>query len=124
MRSCMSWTGLRLGAIVVAGAIGLASPASVALAQASHGGDSANSAKSASSTPASKPGSVSGVVVQAPPKSKIPPDKRAAFDAEAAKRKAWQAYRGGAPVAKPTMTTGVSASARAENYPGLHTLNH
>ena len=37
---------------------------------------------------------VPGVVVQAPSKaSPIPPAKRAAFDAEVARRKAWKKYR-------------------------------
>jgi hypothetical protein len=119
MTSCISPPKLLLRVIVVAGAIGSAAPASVALAQGSHGG------KSASSAAASKPGSVAGVIVQAPPKSnKIPPEKKAGFDAEATKRKAWQKYRATIPAPRPVLTAGASASARAENYPGLHTLPH
>jgi hypothetical protein len=67
------------------------------------------------------------VVVQAPPKiSSIPANKRAALDAEAAKRKAWQKYRSAtpAPTSASTPTAGVSASERAEDYPGLHALQH
>ena len=117
MKSCNSPATLLLRAIAVVGAIGLASPASAA--QGRHG------VKTASSAAASKRGSVAGVVVQAPPKSnKNPPEKKAAFDAEAAKRKAWQKYRNTTPSPTPTLTAGVSASARAENYPGLHTLLH
>lgn len=121
MTSCISPSRLLRRAIAVVGAIGLAAPASFALAQGSDGG------KSATSAAASKPGSVPGVVVQAPPKpSNIPPKKKAALDAEAAKRKAWKNYRTvtPAPTAASTPTAGVSASARAENYPGLHTLSH
>ena len=117
MKSCISPATLLLRAIAVVGAIGLAAPASAA--QGRHG------EKTASRVAASKPGSVAGVVVQAPPKSnKIPPEKKAAFDAEAAKRKAWQEYRDTTPSPTLTLAAGVSASARAENYPGLHTLLH
>ena len=98
-----------------------AAPASVALAQGSQG------QKSESSAAASKPGSVGGVVVQAPPKLKgVPPDKKAAMDAEAARRKHWTKYRKTTPLpasAAPAPAT-VSAAARAENYPGLHDLGH
>lgn len=120
MNSCRSPATLLLRVIAVAGAIGLASQASEALAQAGPDG------KTASSAAASKPGTVSGVTVQAPPKTRIPPGKKAALDAEAAKRKAWKTYRATTPAPTPasTPTAGVSASARAENYPGLHTLGH
>jgi hypothetical protein len=104
----------------MAGALGVAAP-SVALAQG------APAAKSESHAAASKPGGVAGVVVQAPPKTtRIPPDKKAAFDAAAAKRKAWKRYRATTPT--PTVAAGATspasetAAARAENYPGLHTL--
>jgi hypothetical protein len=116
MTSCISPT--RLLPIVVAGAIGLA-PVSVALAQGSDGG------KSASSAAASKQGSVAGVVVQAPPKSTtITTEKTSSFDAEATKHKAWQKYRATTPTPRRAPTTAASASARAENYPGLHNLPH
>jgi hypothetical protein len=121
MKPSISPAALLFRVIAVAGAIGMASPASVALAQARHGG------KSASSVAASRPGVVSGVVVQAPSKtSRMPPDKKAALDAEAAKRKAWKKYRTTTPAPMPASmpTAGMSASARAENYPGLHTLPH
>jgi hypothetical protein len=121
MKPSISPAALLFRLIAVAGAIGLASPASVALAQAGHGG------KSASSDAASRLGAVSGVVVQAPSKtSRMPPDKKAALDAEAAKRKAWKKYRTTTPAPMPASmpTAGMSASARAENYPGLHTLPH
>jgi hypothetical protein len=119
MTSCIFRATLLLQAITAAGVIGFAAPASVALAQGNQGQNAESGAA------ASKPGSVGGVVVQAPPKpSSIPPDKKAAFDAEAARRKAWQKYRGTTPT--PTATTaataGVSASTRAEDYPGLRSL--
>src|SRR5690349_14803921 len=82
-------------------------------------GDAQADGNSASSPAASKPGSVPGVVVQARPKpSTIPPKKKAALDAQAAKRKAWQDYRAGT-AATPARSAGASAEALAENYPGL-----
>jgi hypothetical protein len=96
----------------------------VALAQSSQDHQASQAQKSESSAAASKPGSVSGVVVQAPPKlDRIPPDKKAALDAEAAKGKAWKKYRNTTPPATVTAKAGVGASSRAENYPGLHTLD-
>jgi len=87
-------------------------------------GEAQAAEKSASSPAASKPGSVPGVVVQAPSKrSTVPPKKKAAFDAEAAKRKTWQRYRA-TPAPTPAQSAGVDAEARAENYPGLHTRAH
>ena len=115
MKSCIFRAPLLLRAITVAGAIGFAAPASVALAQGRQG------EKSESSAAASKPGIVGGVVVQAPPKlDRIPPAKKAALDAEAAKRKAWQKYRTTIPA--PTAGADAGAPAQAENYPGLHSL--
>lgn len=104
-----------LRAIVIPAAIALAWPASVALAQANPG------AKSASSAAPAKEQAVPGVVVQAPSKSsKIPPQKRAAYEREAAKRKAWKNYRaGGASPSGKASDAGASASTYAENYPGL-----
>lgn len=117
MKSCIFRAPQRLLAIALAGAIGLAAPASVALAQGGQG------EKGERSAAASKPGSVAGVVVQAQPKlSRIPPAKRAALDAEAAKRRAWQKYHQAAPAPTARADAGVSATARAENYPGLHSL--
>ncbi len=117
MTSCISPATLLLRAITLVGAIGLAAPAPAASAQGGHDG------KSPSSAAAAKPGGVAGVVVQAPPKTnRIPPERKAAFDAEAAKRKTWKQYRTTIPAPAPTPTAGASASARAENYPGLHTL--
>jgi hypothetical protein len=125
MKSCILRANLVLQTIVLAGTIGFAAPASVSLAQGSQGHGS-QSQKSKSSAVASKPpGSVSGVVVQPAPKgNKIPPAKRTALDAEAAKRKAWQSYRDSpTPASAPASASpGMSASARAENYPGLHDL--
>jgi hypothetical protein len=125
MKSCIFRANLPLQAIAVAGAIGFAAPASVALAQGTQGQGS-QSQKGESSAAASKPpGNVSGVVVQPAPKlNKIPPAKKAALDAEAAKRKTWQTYRNTtAPASAPARATpGMSASARAENYPGLRSL--
>jgi hypothetical protein len=119
MKSCIFRATLLVQAVAVAGAIGFAAPASVALAQGSQGG------KSESKAAASKSGSVAGVVVEAPPKlDRIPPAKKAALDAEAAKRKTWKKYRSAAPAATSAAaaTATTTASARAENYPGLHSL--
>jgi hypothetical protein len=129
MKSRIFRATLLLQAIAVAGVIGVAAPASVALAQGNQaqGGQAqgGQGAKSGSKAAAPKPGSVGGVVVQAPPKpSTIPADKKAALDAAAAKRKAWQKYRNTtAPASAPgSATAGASASARAEDYPGLHNM--
>lgn len=125
MKSCIFRARPLLRAIVAAGAIGFVAPASVALAQVGQG-QGGQSHKSESSAAASKrSGSVSGVVVQpAPNLNKIPPAKKAALDAEAAKRKAWQTYRNTtAPASAPGRATpGMSASAQTENYPGLRSL--
>ena len=118
MKSSIFQATLLLPAIAVAGAIGFAAPASVAWAQDGQG------AKGASSAAESEPATVPGVVVQAPKPNGIPPEKKAALDAKAAKRKAWTNYRKTAPA--PTATTAApgtaSASSRAGNYPGLHDL--
>jgi hypothetical protein len=114
MKSCIFQRALRLRAITVAGAISLAATASVALAQDHH------DTKSGSSAAAPKSGTVSGVVVQ--PRAnlhKIPPHKRAAFDAEAANKKAWTNYRNSP---APPLGTGPGASSNAGNYPGLSKL--
>lgn len=119
MKSCIFRATQLLQAIAIAGAILFAAPASVALAQGGQGG------KSESSATESKPRSVPDVVVQAPPKlNGVPPEKKAALNAEAAKRKAWNTYRKTAPAAPATATAPATASAssKAENYPGLHNL--
>jgi hypothetical protein len=108
-------------AITLAAVISVAAPASVALAQDSQGGQSASG--TADPQPAgSKPEDVSGVVVEAPKKlDTIPPAKRAAFDAEAAKRKASTTYRSAPPTA--TAAAGAAGTApagsQAGTYPGL-----
>jgi len=87
-------------------------------------GEAQAAEQSASSPAATKAGSVPGVVVEAPPKrSAIPAKKKAALDAEAAKRKRWQSYRA-TTAPTPARTAGVSAEARAENYPGLRSRAH
>jgi len=103
MKSSIFRAALRLSAIALAGVVATAAPAL------------AKGAKPEAAVP--------GVVVQAPAKaSPIPPAKRAAFDAEVARRKAWKKYRS-ATAAKPASGgPGVSATARAEDYPGLHEL--
>lgn len=109
---------LLLPAIAVAGAIGFAAPASEAWAQSSQG------AKGGSSAAASEPATVPGVVVQAPKPNAIPPEKKAALDAKAAKRKRWTNYRKAAPapIANTAAPGTASASSRAGNYPGLHDM--
>ena len=111
---------LLVPAITVAGALGLALPASVAVAQTSPT-QTSPAEKSGSGAPAdSKPGAVGGVVVQAPrPPSKlqeVPPDKKAAYDKEAAKNEAWKRYR----QSRPPLSAGTLG--QADDYPGLQTL--
>ena len=120
MESCSSTAALLLRVMAVAGAVGLASPASEALAQAGQAGNPAGASTGA------KLANAPGVTVQAPPRTRIPPRKKAGLDAEAAQRKAWETYRATTPAPSPgsTAAAGVSASTRAENYPGLHTLPH
>ena len=87
-------------------------------------GQAQSARQSANSPAASEPSTVPGVVVQPAPKpSTMSVKKKAALDAEAAKRKAWKNYRA-APAPTPGRTAGVSAEARAENYPGLHARAH
>lgn len=115
---------LRFHAIALAGVIGLAGPASTAFAEGGQARDS-QSKESESSAASKPPASVSGVVVQPAPKpNKIPPAKRAALDAEANKRKAWQNYRNATtPASAPGRgAPGVTASEQTGNYPGLRTL--
>lgn len=116
MKSSIFQASLILPALVVAGAIGFAAPASVGWAQAGQG------AKTGSGPTTSAPATVPGVVVQAPKPDKIPPAKKAALEAQAAKRKSWNTYRKAAPTAAVTTAAPgtASASSRAENYPGVH----
>jgi hypothetical protein len=110
-----------LPAIAVVGAIGFAATASVAWAQPQ--AQPHHAAKAKAAAPASKDTDVSGVVVQAPRKpDAIPPHKRAAFDAEAAKQKAWQDYRSAPPTATATASARPGHSPKTGNYPGLHSL--
>ena len=102
--------GYRLAFLAV-GVLGLALTGSAACAQTDHK-DAAAGAANQSNTGA--------VVIQAPrPRPAvgvgIPPDKVAAFDAEAAKNEAWQAYRTSTP---PLDTRTLDL---AKDYPGLRT---
>jgi hypothetical protein len=128
MKSCI----FRAAVIAVAFATGVAAPGSMAFAQGSQGqgspGQGAQGAQGAKSPDGKSHGAapakpVSGVTVQAPPKREtIPPAKKAALDAQAAKRKRWNAYRDATtPTSAPgAASPGASASAMAGNYPGLH----
>lgn len=122
MKSCVSWLGPRLLAVTVVGAIGLAAPVSAAFAQAAQDGKATQDSKGKSNPAASTPPSVSGVVVEAPEPldKRIPPERRAAFDAEAADKKAWTDYR--ATAAPAPAPKGPGASPQTENYPGLREL--
>ncbi len=118
MKSYLLRKALLLPAITVAGAIAFALPASVAFAQDSQTPKTENSSAE-SGAPAPAPGSVGGVVVQAPGRSslqRIPPDEEAAFDQEVAKAEAWKRYRRSI----PPLAAGTLAQARG--YPGLQTL--
>jgi hypothetical protein len=109
-------TALLLPAIAVAAVVGLALPGPVAMAQT---GPGAKSGKTENKAAASKPGSVGGVTVQAPRRSalqKIPPDKAAGFDQEAADAEAWKGYR------KSTPRAAEGTLGQAKDYPGLHKL--
>lgn len=104
------------------GALGLALSASMAHAQTNAGDNGAgasNQNKGDSGAGASSQGSVPGVVVQAPRRPDnppIPPDKRAAFDAEAAKDEAWRRYHQSTPSASE------GTIGQAKDYPGLQSL--
>jgi hypothetical protein len=107
--------------ITLAAVIGVAAPASVVLAQDSQGAKSA-SGVAAPQPAGSKPEDVGGLVVEAPKKvDTIPPAKRAAFDAEAAKRQASTTYRSAPPTATvPAGAAGTApAGSQAGPYPGL-----
>ena len=122
MKSCIFRLGPRLLVVTVVGAIGLAAPVSAAFAQAAPDSKETQASKPKSNTPASTPDSVSGVIVEAPEPldKRIPPDKRAKFDAEAADKKAWTEYR--ATAAPAPAPKGPGASPQTENYPGLRDL--
>ncbi|MGZ3364735.1 MAG: hypothetical protein ACXWKY_08475 [Caulobacteraceae bacterium] len=114
MKACVMRMALRVPAIAVAGVIGCVLPASMAAAQTSP------APKTESNTPADKPGTVGGLVVQAPrPPSKlgaVPPEKAAGYDKEAAKSEAWKRYR----KSRPPLSAGTLG--QADDYPGLQTL--
>jgi hypothetical protein len=111
--------------VALAGVLGLALPASMALAQGDRGNNpaaSTNSNQAASGNAgadASDPNSVSGVVVpgaRRPESPPIPADKKAAYDAEVAKEEAWRRYRKSMPPASD------STIDQAKDYPGLRSL--
>src|SRR4051794_22119846 len=102
MKSIMLPAALLVPAMTLAAVAAVALPWSMAAAQVSQGearrgdvrqGEVSQAEKAGDAAAAAQPGSVGGVVVQAPrPPSKlgeIPPDKKAAFDEEAAKNEAW-----------------------------------
>jgi hypothetical protein len=122
MKSRIFRLGPRLLVVTLVGAIGLAAPASAAFAQAAQGSKGNQDSKPKSNTAASTPNSVSGVTVEAPAPldKRIPPAKRAAFDAEAADKEAWTKYR--ATAAAAPAPKGPGASPQTENYPGLREL--
>lgn len=119
MKSGMLRITLFLPAIAFAGAIGLSLRPSTAVAQAAQA-QGAQGEKAEEQAAGSKPASVGGVIVQAPrPESKvqqIPPDKKAAFDEEAAKDEAWKRYR------KSTPPLSDGTLGQAKDYPGLQSL--
>jgi hypothetical protein len=108
--------------LAVVGVLGLALPAPVAMAQTSKddsGAGAANQNKGDSAAGPANPGSVSGVIVEAPPRPdhpQIPPDKKAAYDAEVAKAEAWKSYRQGI----PPLSDGTIG--QSKDYPGLQNL--
>lgn len=114
-----------LQTIAIASAVALAGGVTVAAAQGSpgKGGQSAKTQRSAAAP--QPPSTVSPVIVQPKPKAeKISPAKKAALEAEAKKRKAWQSYRNApVPTSAPGRgTSGVTASEMTGNYPGLSNL--
>ena len=119
MKSILLRAALLGPAITLAGVAGFALPSSMAAAQVNQG-EASPGEKTGDAAAAQQPGSVGGVVVEAPrPPSKlreIPPDKKAAFDAEAAKSEAWQRYR----QSRPPLSAGTLG--QADDYPGLQTL--
>ena len=111
-----------LRTLAVVGAMGVTLAASMALAQTSKddsGAGASNQNKSGSAAGPSNTDSVSGVVVQAPPRPdhpQIPPDKKAAYDAEVAKAEAWKSYR----QSIPPLSDGTIG--QSKDYPGLQNL--
>jgi hypothetical protein len=120
MRSSIRRTALLLPAIAIA--IGFAIPASTAVAQASQDTKTqdtkAQGDNSKSGAAASTPGSVGGVVVPGRRRTlpTVPADKKAAYDAEAAKAEAWKKYRKSMPPAS------AGTIGQAADYPGLNSL--
>jgi hypothetical protein len=98
-------------------ALGLASAAQ-AQAQAQNDQDKP-AAASEPGAAASKPGSVEGVTVNAPPplaaRLGVPPEKAAEYAAEAAQNKAWSDYR------KSTPPVTSDPNDQSKDYPGLQT---
>jgi len=106
-----------LRALAAAGALGLALSAQAALAQADRTASDIRPAAAPADGP--KDTTVPGVVVQAPPRPDhpvIPPEKKAAFDNEAAKAETWRKYR----EATPPLSDGTLG--QAKGYPGLQSL--
>lgn len=110
MKNPNSYKARRRLALLAVGALGLALTGSAAWAQADHQDGAAGANQS----------NTGAVVVQAPRSHPavsvgIPPDKVAAFDAEAAENEAWQTYRTSA----PPLDTGTLDLTK--DYPGLRT---
>jgi hypothetical protein len=118
MKPCISRGTPRPWKLAAAGALGLALSAPAASAQtpsdqADRTGDDVR--------PAAAPNDASlpGVIVpgpQRPDHPVIPPDKKAAFDNEAAKAETWRKYR----QATPPLSDGTLG--QAKGYPGLQSL--
>jgi hypothetical protein len=123
MTVCLRRTAERLAALALAAVLGATASTSSALAQGASSGQAAQAGKAKPAHPASKSTSVPGVVVQPRPQpSKVPPDKKAALDAQAAKRKAWANYRTTTPTATAHGRGKPGSSPDPGNYPGLSNL--
>jgi len=104
-----------------AGALALMLPAPMAQAQAAPAPGQATAGQAGADVrPAAATSStLPGVTVEAPPRPEhpvIPPDKKAAFDNEAAKAETWRKYR----EATPPLSDGTLG--QAKGYPGLQSL--
>ena len=104
-------------------ALGLASASAAALAQSQPDQPVAVPEQTAAGAqpdaPAAQPSSVEGVTVNARARTdlgRIPPEKKAAFDAEAATDKAWRDYRR----STPPLTNNPNDDSK--DYPGLQSL--